>query len=63
MSREAAADAIRTRGGKVSSSISRKTTWIVVGRDPGTKLEKARQLGVAELDETGFLAHIMKEQT
>jgi DNA ligase (NAD+) len=59
MSRDDAAAAIQARGGKVTSSISRKTSWIVVGADPGSKLEKARELGVAELDEAAFLARIM----
>ena len=62
MSREAAAEAIKARGGKVTSSVSRKTTWIVVGRDPGSKRENARELGVAELDEAAFLAHIMDDK-
>jgi len=60
MSREQAAEAIRARGGKVTSSISRKTTWVVVGRDAGSKLDKARTLGVPELDEAAFLARIIK---
>lgn len=60
MSRDDAAAAIQLRGGKVTSSISRKTSWIVVGADPGSKLEKARQAGVAELDEAAFLARIME---
>ena len=60
MSREQAAEAIRARGGKVTSSISRKTTWVVVGRDAGSKLEKARTLGVPQLDEAAFLARIIK---
>ena len=51
MSREEAADAIVRLGGKVSSSISKKTTGLVVGRDGGSKLDKARALGVQELDE------------
>ena len=60
MSREDAADAIVRLGGKVTASISRKTSGLVVGRDPGTKLEKARTLGVRELDEAAFLALIMR---
>jgi DNA ligase (NAD+) len=59
--REAAAERITALGGKVSGSVSRKTTWVVVGRDPGSKLDKARELGVATLDEAAFLALIMRE--
>ena len=59
MSREAAAEAIERLGGKVSSSVSRKTSWLVVGADAGSKLEKARALGVKELDEAQFTALIM----
>jgi DNA ligase (NAD+) len=60
MSREAAAEAIERLGGKVGSSVSRKTFALVVGGDPGTKLAKARSLGVRELDEQQFLDLIMK---
>jgi DNA ligase (NAD+) len=60
MSREAAAEAIVALGGKVSSAISRKTTGLVVGREAGSKLDKARALGVPELHEAAFLALIMK---
>jgi DNA ligase (NAD+) len=61
MSREAAGEAITRRGGKVAGSVSKKTTWLVVGADAGTKLEKARSLGVRELDEAKFLALIMND--
>jgi DNA ligase (NAD+) len=60
MTREAAAEAIERLGGKVSSSVSRKTSALIVGADAGTKLEKARALGVRELDEPQFLDLIMK---
>lgn len=60
MSREAAAEAIEHLGGKVTSSVSKKTSALVVGADAGTKLDKARALGVRELDEARFLALIMK---
>jgi DNA ligase (NAD+) len=55
LTREAAAEAIERLGGKVSSSVSRKTSALVVGADGGTKLDKARGLGVRELDEAQFL--------
>ncbi len=61
MSREEAAAAIEALGGKVSSSVSRKTTWLVVGADPGSKRARAESLGVRTLDEAQFRAHIMKE--
>jgi DNA ligase (NAD+) len=60
MSRDAAAERIAEHGGKVVGSVSRNTSWLVAGRDPGTKLDKARTLGVAVLDEAAFLALIMK---
>jgi DNA ligase (NAD+) len=61
MSREDAAAAIERLGGKVTSSVSRKTSRLVVGAEAGTKLEKARSLGVPELDEAAFRALIMQE--
>jgi DNA ligase (NAD+) len=63
MSREQAEEAIVRLGGKVGGSISRKTSGLIVGRDAGSKLEKARALGVRELDEAAFLALIMKKET
>ncbi len=42
------------RGGKVSGSVSKKTAFVVVGDDPGSKFDKARELGVPVLDESGF---------
>jgi DNA ligase (NAD+) len=59
MSREAATEDIERHGGKVSSSVSKKTTYLVVGAEAGSKLEKARSLGVRELDEAQFRALIM----
>jgi DNA ligase (NAD+) len=60
MTREAAEAAIERLGGKVSGSVSRKTSYLVVGADAGSKLEKARTLGVATLTEEEFKAHIIE---
>jgi DNA ligase (NAD+) len=59
MSRLAATRAIERLGGKVTSSVSRQTSYVVVGVEPGTKVDKARRLGVRELDERAFMALIM----
>ena len=56
MTREEAAALLTQRGGRVSSSVSKKTSFVVAGRDPGSKLEKARDLGVSVLDEQEFRA-------
>ncbi len=55
LTRDEAAQKIRDRGGKVSGSVSRKTDFVVAGAEAGSKLDKARELGVAILDETGLL--------
>jgi DNA ligase (NAD+) len=60
LTREAAAEQIERLGGKIGSAVSKKTTWVVVGHDAGSKLEKARALGIPQLDEAGFAALIMK---
>ena len=54
LSRAEAEDAIRAAGGKASGSVSRKTDYLVAGESAGSKLEKARELGVPVLDEDGF---------
>jgi DNA ligase (NAD+) len=56
MSREEATAAIQAQGGKVTGSVSKKTSYVVAGVDPGSKLAKAETLGVLILDEAGFRA-------
>jgi DNA ligase (NAD+) len=53
-SREAIAELIRSLGGKVSLSISAKTTYLLAGEDPGSKLARAQKLGVSVLEESRF---------
>ena len=55
LKREEAASKIETLGGKVSSSVSKNTDYVIVGEEAGSKLEKAQKLGVRILDEEGFL--------
>jgi DNA ligase (NAD+) len=52
--REDAEAEITARGGKVTSSVSKKTSFVVVGENPGSKLAKAEQLGTRILDEAAF---------
>jgi DNA ligase (NAD+) len=59
MSREDAARQIEALGGKVTGSVSKKTSYVVVGTDAGSKLAKAEALGLTMLDETAFLRLIM----
>lgn len=56
MTREVAKAEITSRGGRVTNSVSRKTTAVVAGASPGSKTEKANSLGVTILDEDAFLA-------
>ena len=55
MTREEARQAIEGRGGRVSSSVSRKTDYVVAGSDPGSKYDKARELGVNIIGEGDFI--------
>jgi DNA ligase (NAD+) len=56
MTREEAEAAIAARGGKITSSVSKKTSYVVVGANPGSKLAKAESLGVDRIDEAGLVA-------
>jgi DNA ligase (NAD+) len=55
MTREEAAEKIEAAGGKVSGSVSKKTSCVLAGAEAGSKLEKAQQLGVPVIDETEFV--------
>src|SRR5262249_8651219 len=62
LSREEAARLILLHGGKVTSAVSRKTAFVVAGEEAGSKLEKARSLGIPILDEAAFRALVEKEK-
>jgi len=55
MSRDAAKEAIHRLGGQVTGTVSKKTSYVVVGENPGSKAEDAKRLGVETLDESQFL--------
>jgi DNA ligase (NAD+) len=61
MSREQVQEALSARGAKVSSSVSKKTSFVVAGTDAGSKLAKAQQLGVTVLDEAALLSLLAKD--
>ncbi len=53
--RDEAKQMIEERGGRVTGSVTKKTNYLIVGEDPGSKLDRARELGVKVLEETGLL--------
>jgi DNA ligase (NAD+) len=59
-SRDEAKELVRVAGGDISGSVSKKTDYVVVGADPGSKYDKARRLGITILDENAFLRILRK---
>ena len=60
--RDGVSEVIAAHGGKASSSVSKKTDYVVVGDAPGSKATKAEELGVRILDEAGFKALLRGEK-
>jgi DNA ligase (NAD+) len=58
ISREDATERAQAAGARVASSVSKKTTFVVAGENPGTKLTKAEELGVEVIDEAAFLERL-----
>jgi DNA ligase (NAD+) len=54
MTRDEASDIIKSKGGKTSSSVSKKTSFVIAGENAGSKLDKALALGVTILNEDEF---------
>jgi DNA ligase (NAD+) len=63
MTRDEAGDKIKARGGKVSSSVSRKTSYLVAGESAGSKLTKAESLGVTILTEEQLINMLGSDET
>jgi DNA ligase (NAD+) len=59
--RQQAKQAIKDAGGKATSSVSKKTDFVLAGADPGSKLDKARELGVTIIDEKQFMEMLSGE--
>ena len=57
-SRDEIQDLVKSLGGRAASSVSNKTDYVIVGKNPGSKLDKARQLGVKMLTEREFVEMI-----
>ncbi|MFH1180980.1 MAG: NAD-dependent DNA ligase LigA [bacterium] len=58
MTRSAAKEKIRTLGGRISEDVSQKTDYVIVGKDPGSKYEKAKKFGIKTISEKEFLKWI-----
>ncbi len=58
MTRQQIQQAIKDNGGKASSSVSKKTDFVLAGANAGSKLDKAKKLGVQVIDEAQFMAMI-----
>lgn len=58
LSRDAAKDLLEAAGAKVTGSVSKKTSFVVAGADAGSKLDKARELGIEVVDEAGLLSRL-----
>jgi DNA ligase (NAD+) len=54
-SRDGVKEFIQSHGGKVTDSVSKKTSYVIAGEAPGSKIDKARELGVPVLDEAGLM--------
>lgn len=63
MTRDEASALIKAHGGKVSGSVSKKTSYVVAGEEAGSKLQKARNLGVSIIDEAALLALLGESQS
>ncbi len=55
VSRQEATQRLQALGGRVTSSVSKRTAYVIAGKDPGSKLDEAERLGISVLDEAGFL--------
>jgi DNA ligase (NAD+) len=62
MTREAATAALQELGARAGSSVSKRTSYVVAGSEAGSKLTRARELGVTVLDEAGLAALLRGEQ-
>lgn len=61
LTRDQAKAYVRQAGGRVSSAVSKKTNYVVVGKDPGSKADKAAELNIKTLDETEFLQLVSRQ--